>query len=219
MKLSVVVPARNEAGSIGKTIGGLVEALDAEGIDYELVVVDDASTDGTSDAVTRAAGDNPRIRCTRSHYPRGFGFAVRAGLDTFTGDAVAIVMADGSDSPGDLVHYYRVLEEGYDCAFGSRFVKGAKVREYPRFKLILNRAANVFIRMLFRHGYNDTTNAFKAYRREVIETIQPLLSNHFNLTVEMPLKAVVRGHSFAGRADLMDESNPRDVEARAPGNG
>ena len=197
MRLSVVIPARNEAGSIGDTLVGLVEALDAEKIDYELVVVDDASTDGTAAAVAHAAGYNPRVRCIRSHYPRGFGFAVRAGLDTFTGDAVAIVMADGSDSPDDLVRYYRVLEEGHDCAFGSRFVKGAEVRDYPRFKLVLNRAANVFVRMLFRHGYNDTTNAFKAYRREVIDTIQPLLSNHFNLTVEMPLKAVVRGHTFA----------------------
>ena len=50
--------------------------------------------------------------------------------------------------------------------------------------------------MIFRHGYDDTTNAFKAYRREVIETMQPLLSNHFNLTVEMPLKAISRGHSY-----------------------
>ena len=149
----------------------------------------------------------------------GFGFAVRAGLDTFTGDAVAIVMADGSDSPDDLVRYYRVLEEGYDCAFGSRFVRGAKVRDYPRFKLVLNRAANAFIRMLFRHGYNDTTNAFKAYRREVIETIQPLLSNHFNLTVEMPLKAVVRGHSFAVVPISWTNRTRRDVEARAPGDG
>jgi dolichol-phosphate mannosyltransferase len=60
----------------------------------------------------------------------------------------------------------------------------------------MNRLANWFIRVLFRHRYNDTTNAFKAYKREVIETISPLLSNHFNLTVEMPLKAIVRGHSY-----------------------
>ena len=70
------------------------------------------------------------------------------------------------------------------------------VHDYPRLKLVINRLANSFIRMLFRHGYNDTTNAFKAYRREVIETVQPLLSNHFNLTVELPLKAIVRGHSY-----------------------
>ena len=68
--------------------------------------------------------------------------------------------------------------------------------DYPRTKLIMNRIVNWGIRLLFRHGYNDTTNAFKAYRRETIETIQPLLSKHFNLTVEMPLKAIVRGHSY-----------------------
>ena len=138
-----------------------------------------------------------RILCVASHYPEGFGFTVRAGLDRFSGDAVAIVMADGSDAPEDVVRYHRLLEEGYDCAFGSRFMRGSKVHDYPWFKLILNRLANAWIRMIFRHGYNDTTNAFKAYKREVIDTMQPLLSNHFNLTVEMPLKAIVRGHTFA----------------------
>ena len=106
-------------------------------------------------------------------------------------------MADGSDHPEDLVRYHRLLEEGWDCAFGSRFMPGAQVHDYPRLKLLINRLANRFIRFLFRHRYNDTTNAFKAYRREVIDTIQPLLSNHFNLTVEMPLKAIVRGHTYA----------------------
>jgi dolichol-phosphate mannosyltransferase len=115
----------------------------------------------------------------------------------FEKDAVAIVMADGSDSPDDVVAYWRLLCDGYDCAFGSRFMPGARVSDYPRVKLLLNRVVNAGIRMLFGHGYNDTTNAFKAYRRDVIETVQPLLSNHFNLTVELPLKAVVRGHTFA----------------------
>ena len=68
--------------------------------------------------------------------------------------------------------------------------------DYPRLKLVINRLANWFIRTIFRHHYNDTTNAFKAYRRGVIDAIQPLLSNHFNLTVEMPLKAIARGHTF-----------------------
>jgi dolichol-phosphate mannosyltransferase len=106
-------------------------------------------------------------------------------------------MADGSDHPDDLIAYYRLLVAGYDCAFGSRFMAGAAVYEYPRLKLVANRMVNLGIRILFGHGYNDTTNAFKAYRREVIETVQPLLSHHFNLTVELPLKAVVRGHSYA----------------------
>jgi dolichol-phosphate mannosyltransferase len=137
------------------------------------------------------------VRVHKSHYERGFGNAIRAGLDVFQGDAVAIVMADASDDPRDLVRYVGLLEEGWDCAFGSRFMPGAQVYDYPPLKLFINRMANQFIRMLFRHRYNDTTNAFKAYNREVIETVQPLLSKHFNLTVELPLKAVVRGHSFA----------------------
>jgi dolichol-phosphate mannosyltransferase len=196
LKLSSVIPAHNEEGSIEETIGGLVKALAEAGIDYEILVVDDSSTDRTRAVVQHLGAENARIRYHRSHYPRGFGFTVRAGLDEFAGDAVAIVMADASDDPDDLVRYHALLEEGYDCAFGSRFIRGATVHDYPRLKLIINRLANGFIRVLFRHGYNDTTNAFKAYRREVIETVQPLLSNHFNLTVELPLKAIVRGHSY-----------------------
>ena len=196
MKYSIVIPARDEAVGIGATVTDVAEALEEAGIDYEIVVVDDHSADDTAAVVERLGETNPRVRAHRSHNPPGFGFAVRAGLDVFTGDAVAIVMADGSDSPADVVTYYRVLEEGHECAFGSRFVRGARVVDYPRSKLVLNRIVNTGIRVLFRHGYNDTTNAFKAYRREVIETAQPLLSNQFNLTVELPLKAVARGHGF-----------------------
>jgi dolichol-phosphate mannosyltransferase len=127
----------------------------------------------------------------------GFGLAVRAGLDQCTGDAIAIMMADASDGPSDLVKYYAKLQEGYDCVFGSRFIPGASVVDYPFHKLILNRMANWFIRFIFGLDFGDTTNAFKCYRREVIEGISPLISSHFNLTVEMPLKAIVRGFSFA----------------------
>jgi dolichol-phosphate mannosyltransferase len=196
VKLSVVIPAHNEEGSIAATVHGLVAALAAEGIPYEIIVVDDASTDRTKEVVEGLSEADPAVRYLRSHHPRGFGYTVRSGLERFTGDAVAIVMADGSDDPADLVRYYRLLEEGYDCAFGSRFMRGSVVEDYPRLKLTINRIANLGVRALFRHGYNDTTNAFKAYKREVIETVQPLLSNHFNLTVELPLKAIVRGHSF-----------------------
>lgn len=197
MKLSVVMPAQNEEGSVGKTVAGVVAVLEREGIDYEVVVVNDDSEDSTEVVVEAIGAENPRVRCHRSHYERGFGMAIRAGLDVFEGDAVAIVMADASDNPEDLAHYHRLLEEGWDCAFGSRFMPGAKVYDYPRLKYAVNRLANQFIRILFRHRYNDTTNAFKAYKREVVETIQPLLSKHFNLTVEMPLKAIVRGHTYA----------------------
>jgi dolichol-phosphate mannosyltransferase len=197
MKLSVVIPAHNEAGSIAETLRTTIDALDRAAIEHEILVVDDASVDGTPAIVRELAAEHSQIVYLGSHHPRGFGFTVRAGLERFTGDAVALMMADGSDDPSDLVRYHQLLEQGYDCVFGSRFMPGSKIYDYPRLKLIVNRMANWFIRVLFRHHFNDTTNAFKAYRREVIATIQPLLSNHFNLTVEIPLKAIVRGHSFA----------------------
>ena len=197
MKLSVVIPAYNEEETVAETVEEIVAALGEEQIEHEVIVVDDSSTDGTAAVVGELSERHPQVRCLPSPFRNGFGFAVRAGLDAFEGDAVAIVMADGSDSPTDLVTYQRLLEEGNECAFGSRFMRGGKVVDYPRSKLIMNRIVNWGIRLLFRHGYNDTTNAFKAYRREVIENLRPFLSNHFNLTVELPLKAVVRDYSYA----------------------
>jgi dolichol-phosphate mannosyltransferase len=197
MKLSAVIPAHNEEQSLAGTVEPLSAVLTAEGIDHEIVVVDDHSADRTAAVAARLAFENPRVRCVANFNRRGFGYAVRAGLDVFDGDSVAIVMADGSDDPNDVAKYFRLLEEGYDCAFGSRFMPGGGTRGYPRFKLLINRLANFGIRLMFRHGYNDTTNACKAYRREVIDNVQPLLSSHFNLTVELPLKAIVRGHTYA----------------------
>jgi dolichol-phosphate mannosyltransferase len=197
MKLSVVIPAHDEAESILATVEAVAARLAAEEIDHEILVIDDASRDGTGELVRMIAAGNPNVRCERSHLPPGYGHAVRAGLDLYTGDCVAIMMGDLSDSPEDLVSYYRELERGYDCAFGTRFARGGKTHGYPLFKLVINRVVNFCIRVLFQHHYNDTTNAFKAYRRETIDQLQPLLSNHFNLTVEMPLKAIVRGYSYS----------------------
>jgi len=136
------------------------------------------------------------LRAIRNPGPHGFGRAITLGLDAMTGDAAVIFMADESDDCRDVVRYWEKLNEGYDCVFGSRFMKGGGTIDYPPIKLFMNRLANAFVRFLFRHGLNDTTNAFKAYRKEVIDGIRPILSPHFNITVELPLKAIVRGYSF-----------------------
>jgi dolichol-phosphate mannosyltransferase len=94
------------------------------------------------------------------------------------------------------VRYWKQLGAGYDCVFGSRFVRGGGVIDYPRVKYVVNRAANLFLRLLFHIKLNDVTNAFKAYRREVIDGCRPFLSPHFNLTIELPLKAIVRGFTW-----------------------
>jgi dolichol-phosphate mannosyltransferase len=196
VKLSVVIPARNEAENVGATIDGIRERLARERIEYEIVVVDDGSSDTTPAEVQARAAVDPGVRLTVNEGSHGFGYAVRCGLDAFTGDAVAIMMADGSDSPDDLVRYFYVLRDHAECAFGSRFVAGGRVEGYPRLKRVVNRFANFFVRVLFGLRYNDVTNAFKAYRANVIEGCRPLIAPHFNLTVELPLKAIVRGYSY-----------------------
>jgi dolichol-phosphate mannosyltransferase len=195
--LSVVVPAHDEAGCIAGTLARLRAVLEAAAIDFEIVVVDDHSSDDTAILVRAAAEEAPRIRLVANEAAGGFGMAVRAGLEAARGDAVAVFMADASDDPEDLVRFWRAMERsGAECVFGSRFAAGGRVIDYPRVKLALNRAANQAIRLMFGIRYDDTTNAFKLYRREVIAGVSPLVSRHFNLTVELPLKAVVRGYSY-----------------------
>lgn len=197
MKLSIIMPAHNEEGSIQSTVSRITERLRQEGIDHEIVIVNDNSDDGTEAIIEAMLRKDSNIRLANNPPPNGFGFAVRKGLRAASGEAVVIVMADAADDPDDIVTYYRKLEEGYDCVFGSRFIKGSTVSNYPYHKLLLNRMANLFVRILFGLRYNDVTNAFKAYRREVIDGVKPILSHHFNLTVELPLKAIVRGYSYA----------------------
>jgi dolichol-phosphate mannosyltransferase len=194
--LSIVIPARNEEGAIPSTLSHLHLELSLREIPHEVIVVDDGSTDRTWEVLSKAAAEIPEVRPVMNRGLNGFGRAIQLGLSQMRGDAVVIMMADESDDCRDVVRYWNTLNEGYDCVFGSRFLRGGGVIDYPWVKLVLNRAFNFFIRVLFRIKLNDTTNAFKAYRRSVIQGINPILSQHFNLTVELPLKAIVRGYSW-----------------------
>ncbi len=197
MKLSVVIPAHNEEACIADTVRQLYECLIAERIEHEILVINDNSRDQTESTLISLTNEVRTLRYLNNPPPNGFGFAVRRGLESFSGDAVAVYMADASDRSDDLVHYFRTMEEKQvDCVFGSRFIRGGKTVDYPKAKLILNRAANTFIQLVFGLRYNDITNAFKLYRRHVIDGLKPFLSHHFNLTVELPLKSIVRGYTY-----------------------
>lgn len=195
--LSVVIPARNEEGCIAATVEHLHLELRLQQIPHEIVVVDDGSTDSTWSLLQEIQTRIPECKPVQNRPgEHGFGRAITYGFTYSTGDAVVVMMADESDDCRDVVRYWQILGEGWDAVFGSRFVRGGGVIDYPRHKLLLNRLANLFLRFLFGVQLNDFTNAFKAYRRVVIDGCRPFLSPHFNLTVELPLKTIVRGYSW-----------------------
>jgi dolichol-phosphate mannosyltransferase len=194
--LSVVIPARNEEGCIASTVEHLHVELRLHGVEHEIVVVDDGSTDSTWQVLQQAMIRIPTLHAVQNTGVHGFGSAITLGFDHILGDAVVIMMADESDDCREVVRYWQVLNEGWDAVFGSRFLRGGGVIDYPWTKLVLNRLANTFLRLLFHVPLNDFTNAFKAYRRKVLEGCRPFLSPHFNLTVELPLKTIVRGYSW-----------------------
>lgn len=198
MKLSVVIPAYNEALNLPDTLNAFYDELQRNNIDHELLVINDNSKDNTLEVITQLQLRIHTLRTLFNPPPNnGFGYAIRKGLENFSGDCVAIVMADMSDSPQDLVKFYNTLvEHKVDCVFGDRWGKGSKVIDYPKKKLYLNRFVNRMISIVFKMQYGDTTNAFKLYSRQAIEGLKPFMSPHFNLTVELPLKAMVRGYSF-----------------------
>jgi dolichol-phosphate mannosyltransferase len=194
--LSVVIPARNEEGCIAATVEHLHVELRLHQVPHEIVAVDDGSTDGTWSLLQSIESRIPECRPAQNPGDHGFGRAITYGFTRATGDAIVVMMADESDDCRDVVRYWTLLNEGWDAVFGSRFVRGGGVIDYPRHKLLLNRMANLFLRLMFGVRLNDFTNAFKAYRRTVIEGCHPFLSPHFNLTVELPLKTIVRGYSW-----------------------
>jgi len=197
MKLSVVIPAHNEEGSIESSIRAVHDELVKNEIPHEILVVNDNSNDGTEEILKILQKEIFTLVYINNMGNHGFGHAVRTGLESFSGDCVAVMMGDMSDSPEDLVKFYNKMQEGYDCVFGSRFSRGGKTFGYPKIKLVINRIANSIVQISFGIRYNDTTNAFKLYKKETIQGLKPFLSPHFNLTLELPLKAIVRGYTYA----------------------
>jgi dolichol-phosphate mannosyltransferase len=161
------------------------------------VIVNDNSKDQTAAVIADLMKSDYRIRTVNRQPPGGFGRAVRSGLEAVRGDVVVICMADCSDVPADVVRYYHCIQQGYDCVFGSRFIKGSVVKNYPRLKLIVNRIVNRAIQFLFRCPFNDLTNAFKAYRTRVLRECGDLQGCHFNITIELSLNALIRGYKIA----------------------
>jgi len=222
MKLTVLIPAHNEEGSIQRTVEHLYNALHCAEVPHEILVVNDHSTDKTEEVLEDLTKTIPSLRFTTNQTAGGFGLAIRWGFRHMLGDCVAIYMADASDSPKDVIRFYQLMvNSDADAVFGTRFHRKSTVTGYPRPKLILNRMANKFIQILFGLRYNDVTNAFKLYKKSLIENLHPLLSHHFNLTVELPLKTIIRGHKYQvvpndwrGRTEGYSKLNIQEMGSR-----
>ena len=201
MKISIVVPAHNEEGNLENLVSKLVPVLEShkETENYELVLVDDNSKDGTPHIIDALAKENRRIRPVHRTNTPGFGNAIKSGFRESSGEVIIPVMGDLSDDPEDIPKLVQKIEEGYDIAYGSRFVKGGSLQGYPGPKMIANRAFNNLVRLSFGMQNKDVTNAFKAYKREVLEAIgiDNIEANGFDLTVEVPLKAHILGFKSA----------------------
>lgn len=193
---SIVIPARNEEACIAATVEHLHVELRLHAIPHEILVVEDGSTDSTWQVLQDLHARIPECKPVQNAAEHGFGRAITFGFHHVSGDAVVVMMADESDDCRDVVRYWEALGEGWDAVFGSRFLRGGRVIDYPWLKLKINRIANLFLKFLFNIPFNDFTNAFKAYRWTVIEGCKPFLSPHYNLTLELPLKTIVRGYSW-----------------------
>ena len=196
MKLSVIIPAKNEEGNLKKTIEEINNILSKNNIQHEIIVINDNSNDSTPEVLKFLKNNIRELKIINNNGKPGYGLTVRLGLEKYSGDIIAIMMADGSDSPKDLLNFFFKSVEDNVCVFGSRFSDGGTTQDYPKFKYILNRIFNNLVRLIFQIRYNDITNAFKVYTKEAIEGSKPFLSNHFNLTLELPLKTIIRGYRY-----------------------
>ena len=190
MKVSIIIPLRNEEDVVKKIITQLKNEL--KNLPYEIIFINDFSTDNTSQVVKEMIKNESNINLYNNE-KKGLGGAITRGINKSTGESICIMMSDLSDSINDLNKYYNIIKnENVDAVFGSRFIEGSKISNYPKKKLILNRVFNLITKILFVSDYNDFTNAFKIYKKEALIKTFPLVSESFNVFLELPLKIISR---------------------------
>ena len=194
MKLSIIFPVRNEAKGISKTIDLICSSINE--INYEIIIVNDYSDDDTYDVISKKKDSYDKIKLF-NNAKKGLGGAINLGIEKSVGEVVCIMMADLSDDIADLKKYYQLIQsKDVDAIFGSRFIKGSNVSDYPIKKLFLNRIFNYITKFIFLSDYNDFTNAFKIYKKDSLIKTMPLISEDFNIFLEIPLKIISRKMNY-----------------------
>ena len=191
--LSIIIPVRNESDGLDTIMDHYSKNLNS--LDYEVLIINDFSEDNTlKKARNLFKSKNFRVLDNKK---KGLGGAINLGIKEANGSNIAIMMADQSDDINDLIKYNSLMEENnYDAILGSRFIRGSRVINYPIQKLILNRIFNYFVGFIFWNNYNDYTNAFKIYKKKTLKEISPLISESFNIFLEIPLKIISRKYKY-----------------------
>jgi len=167
-RLSVVIPAFNEAQRLPATLARLHAYLDARGASYQVLVVDDGSTDGTADVARTASGP---VEVLRHAQNRGKGHAVRAGMLAAGGERRLMTDADLSTPIEELPRLEAELERGFEVAIGSRAVPGARIEVHqPFYREAMGRLFNRLAQTLLLPGLHDTQCGFKLFTAEAAET-------------------------------------------------
>tara|TARA_Y100000816_G_scaffold264052_1_gene222925 strand:- start:358 stop:1083 length:726 start_codon:yes stop_codon:yes gene_type:complete len=192
MSLSIIIPTYNEVKQLKYTIKKL-QSLKKKIKEYELIFIDDFSNDGSYQQLVLFKKKDSRIKIFKN-IKKGLGSAIKVGIKKSKKKYVCIFMCDLSDDVNDIYKYYKAITDNkkLDAVFGTRFDKNSKVINYPFFKLMLNRIANNVIKILFLSNYNDFTNAFKIYKKKVLLKLFPIVSENFNIFLELPLKIITR---------------------------
>ena len=194
MKFSIIIPCRDEEENVNIIFNNIKNNCKFNS--YEIIFINDFSSDTTEKQLQNLIKTNQNT-AYYNNIEKGLGGAIKLGLKKSSGDFITIMMADSADSIDDLNNYFKIMENGeYDAVFGSRFIRGGKTIGYPLLKLIFNRIGNNLARILFFTKYNDFTNSFKIYKKEIIENIRPIISEDFNIFIEIPLKTISRGYSY-----------------------
>ena len=192
--LSILIPVRDEEQNIQIISEEIKQKIACS--NYEILFINDFSEDQTEDGLIKLSQTNNKV-VYYNNSKKGLGGALDLGIQKSKGKYICIMMSDSSDTVEDLNLYYtEISSNNYDAIFGSRFIKGAKLVDYPKVKLILNRLGNLFAKLIFWTELNDFTNGFKIYKKETLLSLYPLVSESFNIFIELPLKTIVRGFNY-----------------------
>ena len=193
-RLSVIIPARAEAGPIG---GVLDRLFDTVRMSCEVLVVVDRADDETVPVVAAYAEKEPQLACLVSSYGPGPAHAVRFGMDAARGSVIVVMMADGSDDPGQVDALARLVERGVAVAAASRYMAGGQQVGGPVLKGTLSKMAGRSLRVLAHVGTRDATNSFKAYSTEFVREVGIDSRDGFEIGIELTAKAKRLGRPVA----------------------